>query len=55
LTPLGRELFEAHQAFDRQMERGFNRFLKRYDIEELGLMARVLQDIAETSFLDAQG
>ena len=52
LTPFGRELFEVHQAFDQQMERGFIRFLQRYDADELRFIVRVLQDTLEVSFLD---
>ena len=52
LTPLGRELFEVHQAFDQQMERGFIRFLQRYDADELRLLMRMLQDSLKVSFLD---
>jgi DNA-binding MarR family transcriptional regulator len=52
LTPLGRELFEVHRAFDEQMERGFNAFLRRYDASELRLFIRVLQDAIGASFLD---
>jgi DNA-binding MarR family transcriptional regulator len=51
LTPLGRELFEVHRIFDEQMERGFVRFLQRYTPEELRLLARVLQEATEASFL----
>ncbi|HTP08294.1 MAG TPA: winged helix DNA-binding protein [Anaerolineae bacterium] len=52
LTPLGRELFEVHRAFDQQMERGFVRFLQRYEADQLQLVVRVLQDSIDTSFLD---
>ena len=52
LTPLGREIFEVHRAFDQQMERGFVRFLQRYDADQLQLIVRVLQDSTVTSFLD---
>jgi DNA-binding MarR family transcriptional regulator len=51
LTPLGRELANVHRAFDAQMERGFVRFLQRYSPDELRLLARVLQDATEASFL----
>lgn len=51
LTPLGRELFAVHQAFDEQMERGFIGFLRRYDADELRLLARVLREATEASFL----
>ena len=52
LTPLGKELFEVHRAFDQQMERGFVRFLQKYDEDQLRFIVRVLQDSTETSFLD---
>lgn len=51
LTPLGRELFEVHRAFDEQMERGIVHFLQRYRVDELRLLVRVLHDAAEASFL----
>ena len=51
LTPLGRELADVHRAFDAQMERGFVQFLQRYSPDELRLLARVLQDATEASFL----
>ena len=51
LTPLGKELFEAHRAFDQQMEKGFVRFLRKYQPDELRFIARLLQDISEVSFL----
>jgi DNA-binding MarR family transcriptional regulator len=52
LTPLGRELFEVHRAFDDQMERGLNAFLRRYDADDLRLLLRVLEDVRTASFLD---
>ena len=54
LTPLGREVFEAHRAFDDQMERGFIEFLGRYNKDELAFIVRLLGDIAETSFLNLE-
>jgi DNA-binding MarR family transcriptional regulator len=51
LTPLGKELFEVHRAFDEQMERGFLSFLQHYNADELRLLTRVLHDATEASFL----
>jgi DNA-binding MarR family transcriptional regulator len=51
-TPLGRELFEAHRAFDEQMERSFIQFLKQYKKDELKFLARLLQDATEVTFLE---
>jgi DNA-binding MarR family transcriptional regulator len=51
-TPLGRELFQAHRAFDKQMEKGFVQFLQKYDEDELRFIVRVLHDVTKVSFLD---
>src|SRR5262249_34058526 len=51
LTPLGRDLFELRHAFDEQMERGFMRFLQRYDVDALRLLVNILRDATEASFL----
>ena len=50
-TPLGKELFQAHRAFDEQMEHGFIQFLQRYDADELQFIVRALQDFLNVSFL----
>jgi DNA-binding MarR family transcriptional regulator len=51
LTPLGRQFFELHRRFDEQMERGFRRFLERYDAADLCVLIRVLTDATDASFL----
>jgi DNA-binding MarR family transcriptional regulator len=51
-TSLGKELFQAHQAFDAQMEKGFIQFLQKYNQDELRFLVRVLQEVAEISFLE---
>ena len=51
-TPLGKELFEAHRAFDEQMEKGFVQFLQKYSAAELRFLVRLLQDATETTFLN---
>lgn len=53
LTPLGRELFHAHRAFDQQMERGFIQFMRRYESHELRFIIQVLQDALGASFLNS--
>ncbi len=50
-TPLGKELFDTHRAFDQHMEKGFIRFMQRYNRDELGFIVRVLQDFTGTSFM----
>ena len=54
LTPLGRELFHAHRAFDQQMERGFRQFMARYEAHQLQFLVQVLQDALGTSFLNPE-
>src|SRR5512138_422431 len=34
-TALGKQLFQAHRAFDEQLERGFIQFLQKYNEDEL--------------------
>ena len=53
-TPLGKELFQAHRAFDEQMEKSFVQFLKKYDEKELRFIVRVLRDIKEVMFLNLE-
>jgi DNA-binding MarR family transcriptional regulator len=52
LTPLGREVFQLHRTFDAQMERGFMQFLRRYSLDELALLVRVLREATTASFLE---
>lgn len=51
-TPFGRQIFEAHQLFDQEMAKGFTKFLKKYDPEELSFISRILQDLVKVKFLD---
>jgi DNA-binding MarR family transcriptional regulator len=54
MTPLGKELFQAHRAFDKQMEKGFIQFLERFDPDELQFIVRTLQDFLNVSFLNGE-
>ena len=51
-TSLGKELFQAHRAFDEQMEKKFVQFLQKYDEDELRFIVRVLRDFTEVTFLN---
>src|SRR5690349_9560323 len=51
-TPFGRQIFEAHQLFDQEMAKGFTKFLKKYDPEELSFISRILHDLVKVKFLD---
>ena len=53
-TPLGKQVFEAHQAFDQEMAKSFTKFLKKYDPDELDFVVRILQDLVRAKFLDIQ-
>jgi DNA-binding MarR family transcriptional regulator len=53
-TSMGKELFQAHRAFDEQMEKSFVRFLKKYDDDQLRFIVRVLRDVTEVPFLDLE-
>ena len=53
-TRLGKELFQAHRAFDEQMEKSFVQFLQKYDEKELRFIVRVLRDIKEVTFLNLE-
>jgi len=53
-TALGKDLFQAHRAFDEQMEKDFIQFLDKYDSRELNFIVRVLQDFLDASFLSLQ-
>jgi DNA-binding MarR family transcriptional regulator len=55
LTLHGRETFDAHRAFDNQMDRGFVQFLRRYTADELRLLVRVLSEAADAPFLSLGG
>jgi len=50
-TPLGKELYHAHRAFDVQMEKKFTGFLARYKSDELNFIVRILKDFSNESFL----
>ena len=51
-TPLGKEIFLAHQAFDQKMEKGFIAFLEKYEPQELNLVVRILRDFAKANLLN---
>lgn len=53
-TPLGKELFQAHRAFDEQMEKSFVQFLQKYNEDELRFIVQVLHDLGEVSFLSLE-
>ena len=53
MTPLGKEIFLAHRAFDQKMEKGFLKFLKKYDADKLQVVIDILQDFLKTKLLNS--
>ena len=51
LTPLGAEVWRVNRAFDERMQRGFTQFLRRYTLDELRFLVRLLGDAATASFM----
>ncbi|MCM2996614.1 MULTISPECIES: winged helix DNA-binding protein [Paenibacillus] len=52
LTPLGREIYDVHEALHGQIERNAKRFMQRYTLEELQLLAAGMRDTLGTSFVE---
>ncbi|GFZ30835.1 hypothetical protein CSC2_13610 [Clostridium zeae] len=50
ITPLGKELFELHEALHKQIDSGINSFLKKYDHTELQFLIRFLKDFQEVTW-----
>ncbi|MBK1812829.1 MarR family transcriptional regulator [Clostridium sp. YIM B02505] len=50
ITPLGKELFELHDALHKQMDSAINNFLKKYDDDELQFLIRFLRDFQELTW-----
>jgi DNA-binding MarR family transcriptional regulator len=49
ITPLGKEIFNLHQAMHKKMESKLNNFLKQYNDAELQFIIRMLTDFADFS------
>ncbi|MEK5641223.1 hypothetical protein BK138_15020 [Paenibacillus rhizosphaerae] len=52
LTPLGREIYDLHEALHGQIERNAKRFMQRYTLDELQLLAAGMRDTLGTSFVE---
>lgn len=51
LTPVGRQLFDLHRAFDARMQDGLVHFLERHPPEQLEQITAMLRDLSHYSFL----
>ncbi|AIQ22072.1 MarR family transcriptional regulator [Paenibacillus sp. FSL H7-0737] len=50
-TPLGKEIFDLHQALHKEMNKGINRFLQRYNTDELLFLNQAFEDTLEASWV----
>jgi len=53
-TPLGKEIFVLHQALHHQMNKGINRFLQRYNADELLFLIQAFADTLEASWVHSE-
>jgi DNA-binding MarR family transcriptional regulator len=53
-TPLGKEIFVLHQALHHQMNKGINRFLQRYNTDELLFLIQAFRDTLEASWVHSE-
>ncbi|MFC9712180.1 MarR family transcriptional regulator [Paenibacillus sp. NPDC056933] len=53
-TPLGKEIYRLHQAMHYQIDNGVNRFLQRYNEDELQFLVRTLRETLHTSWFHSE-
>ncbi|MEK4140137.1 winged helix DNA-binding protein [Paenibacillus sp. FSL L8-0333] len=53
-TPLGKEIFDLHLALHKQMNKGINRFLQRYNTDELLFIIQAFEDTLEASWVHSE-
>ncbi|MEK3865145.1 winged helix DNA-binding protein [Paenibacillus sp. FSL H7-0716] len=53
-TPLGKEIFDLHSALHKQMNKGINRFLQRYNTDELLFIIQAFEDTLEASWVHSE-
>lgn len=53
-TPLGKEIFDLHQALHKEMNKGINRFLQRYNTDELVFLIQAFEDTLKTSWVHSE-
>ncbi|WP_449599745.1 hypothetical protein [Paenibacillus sp. Marseille-Q9583] len=53
-TPLGKEIFDLHQALHKEMSKGINRFLQRYNTDELLFLNQAFEDTLEASWVHSE-
>lgn len=53
-TSVGKEIYRLHQALHHQIDIGANRFLQRYNEEELRFLVNALREILHTSWIHSE-
>ncbi|MEK4037143.1 winged helix DNA-binding protein [Paenibacillus sp. FSL L8-0493] len=53
-TPLGKEIFDLHLALHKQMNKGINRFLQRYNPDELLFIIQAFEDTLQASWVHSE-
>lgn len=53
-TPLGKEIFDLHLALHKQMNKGINRFLQRYNTDELLFIIQAFEDTLQASWVHSE-
>ncbi|MNC09354.1 hypothetical protein D3C75_569770 [compost metagenome] len=53
-TSLGKEIFDLHLALHKQMNKGINRFLQRYNTDELLFIIQAFEDTLEASWVHSE-
>jgi len=54
LTPLGREIFDLHEALHREIVGNTKRFMHKYSLPELKFLASSMKDTLTTSFVEIE-
>jgi DNA-binding MarR family transcriptional regulator len=54
MTALGKAVFDAHRTMHLEMERRMSDFLRRYSVDELQFIARIIQDFGEMRWFSEQ-
>ncbi|NOU75596.1 MarR family transcriptional regulator [Paenibacillus sp. LMG 31458] len=52
-TSLGKQIYRLHEALHHQIDIGVNRFLQRYNEDELGFLVNVFRETLHTSWIQS--
>jgi DNA-binding MarR family transcriptional regulator len=54
MTPLGKVIFDTHRQMHEEMEQRMSLFLRRYSVDELQFIARIIQDFGQMRWFNDQ-